>query len=193
MTKTASRDTDPAVVLIGMMGVGKSSVGRRLAARLGLPFLDADEEIEKAAGMTVEEIFDIHGETHFRQGERRVIARLLSGPPHVLATGGGAFLDPETRALIGERGVTVWMKAELDLLDARVKRRSNRPLLKKGPPRDILAKLMAERYPIYGEADLVVEVRDEPIETTVDRVLTALGDCPKAAHEVPPQPGKQPT
>ena len=166
------------IILIGLMGVGKSSVGRRLAARRRLSFLDADVEIEKAAGCTIEEIFGNHGEEHFRKGERRVIARLLSGPPHVLATGGGAFLDTETRALIQKSGLSIWLKAELDLLVARVSRRRDRPLLKKGDPRAILAKLMTERYPIYAEADLKVEVKDEPIETTVERVEEII-----AAHE----------
>jgi len=174
--RTASGQT---IVLIGMMGVGKSSVGRRLAARLGLPFLDADAEIEKAANATIEEIFTTHGEAFFRAGERRVIARLLSDPPHVLATGGGAFLDPETRALIKTRGISIWLKATLDLLAARVSRRTDRPLLKKGEPHDILAKLMTERYPIYGQADLTIEVQEEPIEITVERVAAALADYQK--------------
>ncbi len=199
MTKDPSTDkaTDrgPTIVLIGMMGVGKSSVGRRLAARLGLPFLDADEEIEKAAAATIEEIFETHGEAFFREGERRVIARLLSGPPCVLATGGGAILDPETRARIQARDITIWLQAELDLLVARVSRRSDRPLLKEGEPRDVLAKLMTERYPIYTQADLTVEVREEPVETTVDRVASALAEYRAGHHEGPgpSQSGKSPT
>ncbi|PCJ61116.1 MAG: shikimate kinase [Rhodospirillaceae bacterium] len=184
MTKETSQARDrtasgQTIVLIGMMGVGKSSVGRRLAARLGLPFLDADAEIEKAANATIEEIFTTHGEAFFREGERRVIARLLSDPPHVLATGGGAFLDPETRATIRTQGISIWLKATLDLLAARVSRRTDRPLLKKGEPHDILAKLMTERYPIYGQADLTIEVQEEPIEITVDRVAAALADYQK--------------
>ena len=171
------------IVLIGMMGVGKSSVGRRLAASLGLPFLDADAEIEKAANATIEEIFTTHGEAFFREGERRVIARLLAGPPHVLATGGGAFLDPETRASIQAQGVSIWLKATLDLLTARVRRRTNRPLLKKGDPHDILAKLMTERYPIYEQADLTIEVQEEPIEITVDRVAATLADYQKTTSQ----------
>lgn len=174
MTGTASNKGGPSIVLIGLMGVGKSSVGRRLAARLGLPFLDADAEIEKAAGRTIEDIFEIHGEPHFREGERRVIARLLGGPTCVLAAGGGAYLDPDTRALIRERGIAIWLEADLDLLLDRVGRRTDRPLLKKGDPRAILAKLITERYPIYAEADLKVEVKDESIEATVERVAKAL-------------------
>ena len=193
MTGKTPGEGDPAIVLIGLMGVGKSSVGRRLAARLGLPFLDADAEIEKAAGRTIEEIFEIHGEAHFRKGERRVIARLLSGPAQVLATGGGAFLDPETRALIHERGISIWLEAELDLLVARVSRRPDRPLLKKGDPRTILAKLIAERYPIYAEADLKVEVNDEPIEATVERVAEALAAYRKGTQASPRQSGKKTT
>ena len=184
MTKETSEALHPmapsqTIVFIGMMGAGKSSVGRRLAKRLGLPFLDADDEIEKAANATIDEIFTTHGEAFFRKGERRVIARLLSGPPHVLATGGGAFLDPETRALIQTEGVSVWLKVPLDILDARVSRRTNRPLLKNGNPHDILAKLMTERHPIYAQADLTVEVQEESIEITVERAAAALAEHQK--------------
>ncbi|MCE2509843.1 MAG: shikimate kinase [Alphaproteobacteria bacterium] len=185
MTGETSGEAGPMIVLIGLMGVGKSSVGRRLAARLKLPFLDADTEIEKAAGRTIEDIFEIHGEAHFRKGERRVIARLLSGPTCVLAAGGGAFLDPDTRALIRERGISIWLEGGLDLLVARVSRRPDRPLLKRGEPRDVLAKLIEERYPIYAEADLKVEVKDEPIETTVERVAEALAAYQKATPASP--------
>ena len=165
------------VALVGLMGVGKSSIGRRLAQRLALPFIDADSEIEAAAGATIEDIFQRHGEAAFRDGERRVIARLLESPPHVLATGGGAFMDASTRALIRARAVSIWLRADIELMLARVGRRGNRPLLKSGEPRAVLEQLMAERYPIYGEADLTVDSVDGPPEATLERVLAAL-----AAH-----------
>ena len=156
------------------MGAGKSAIGRRLAARLGLPFVDADAEIERAAGCSIEDIFAIHGEPAFRDGERKVIARLLSGPPHVLATGGGAFMDPETRAAIRAAGVSIWLRAELDLLVARVSRRNGRPLLAEGEPREVLRRLMDERDPTYAEADIVVDSVDGPHERTLQAVLRAL-------------------
>ncbi len=164
------------VALVGLMGVGKTSIGRRLGQRLGLPFIDADAEIEAAAGMSIEEIFQRHGEAAFRDGERRVIARLLEMPAHVLATGGGAFMDAATRALLRARAVTVWLRADLELMLARVSRRSlnNRPLLKGRDPRAVLEALMAERYPVYAEADITVDSLDGPAEATVDRVLEAL-------------------
>lgn len=162
------------IVLVGLMGAGKTNIGKRLAAKLRLPFVDADHEIEAAAGETIEEIFEKRGEAAFRDGERRVIARLLEGPPHVLATGGGAFMDPQTRAAIRERGISVWLRAELDVLVARVARRANRPLLKAGDPRAILGQLMDKRHPIYAEADLVVDSLDGPPEATLARVLDAL-------------------
>lgn len=163
------------VVLVGLMGAGKSAIGRRLAARLGLPFRDADVEIEKAAGCTIDEIFARDGESAFRTGERKVIARLLTeSPVHVLATGGGAFMDPRTRALVAEHGVSVWLNADLDILLARTARRSNRPLLKQGNPREILERLIAVRYPVYAGADLTVVSDEHPPEHTVDRVLEAL-------------------
>src|SRR5271167_1829632 len=142
------------VVLVGLMGAGKTKIGRRLAVRLGLRFFDSDPEIEAAAGETIEEIFANRGERVFRDGERRVIARLLAQPVHVLATGGGAFMDPATRELIGRRGVSLWLRADLDVLVSRVLRRSNRPLLKQGDPRAILAQLIERRYPLYAEADV---------------------------------------
>ena len=166
---------DCSIVLVGLMGAGKSAIGRRLASRLGMPFVDADEEIERAAGCSISDIFEIHGEAAFRDGERRVIARLLTRPPHVLATGGGAFMDPETRAAIRACGVSVWLRAELDLLVSRVSRRNNRPLLAGGDPRAVLERLMDERHPIYAEADVVVESRDGPHEQTVEAMLGALG------------------
>lgn len=176
-----------SIVLVGLMGAGKSSIGRRLAQRIGLEFLDADHEIERAAGCTIEEIFARFGEPEFRAGERRVIGRLLEDRgPIVLATGGGAFMDPETRARIRERGVSVWLRAELDVLYRRVVRRNNRPLLKQGNPREILERLIGVRYPVYAEADVVVESDDSPPETTVDKVIAALRACrPKLPPAAP--------
>ena len=172
------------IVLVGLMGAGKSKVGRRLALRLGLPFSDSDPEIEAAAGETIEEIFANRGEQVFRDGERRVIARLLAQPVQVLATGGGAFMDPMTRSLIGRRGVSLWLRADLDILVARVLRRNDRPLLKRGDPRVILAELMERRHPIYAEADLTVDSGAGSPEVTVNRVIAALAACPLAA--IPP-------
>lgn len=163
------------LVLVGLMGAGKSSIGKRLAQRLHVPFRDADAEIEDAAGCTIEEIFERHGEAAFRDGERRVIARLLTdATPHVLATGGGAFMDPETRARIKEFGVSIWLRADLDVLLKRVKKRNNRPLLKRGDPREILERLITERYPVYAEADLVVDSLDGPHDQVVDDVLAQV-------------------
>jgi shikimate kinase len=164
-----------SVVLVGMMGSGKSSIGRRLAARLAIPFVDADSEIEVAAGMTIPEIFEQHGEPYFRAGEARVIARLLDHGPQVLATGGGAFMNRDTRAAIGQKAVSVWLKAEVDVLMKRIKRRSDRPLLKNGDPAATLTALIAERYPVYAEADLTVLSRDVPHEAIVDEIVAALG------------------
>jgi shikimate kinase len=163
-----------SVVLVGMMGAGKSSVGRRLATRLGIPFVDADGEIEKAAGMTIAEIFSTHGEDYFRGGEKRVIARLLDSGPQVLATGGGAFMNPETRAAIRDKGISVWLRATLDVLSRRVKRRADRPLLKTANPIETLRRLMEERHPVYAEADLTVESRDVPHDTIVDEIIAGL-------------------
>lgn len=165
---------DRTVVMVGLMGAGKSSIGRRLAQRLGLPFVDADHEIETAAGCTIEEIFERFGEAAFRDGERRIIQRLLERPAHVLATGGGAFIDAETRARIKEAAVSVWLRADIDVLLRRVGRRTNRPLLKRGEPRDILAKLMDQRHPVYAEADICIDSVDGPTDATVDRVIAAL-------------------
>jgi shikimate kinase len=163
-----------SVVLVGMMGAGKSSVGRRLAARLSVPFIDADAEIEKAAGMTITEIFAAHGEPYFRAGETRVIARLLESGPQVLATGGGAFMNAETRSAIRTRGISVWLRATLEVLSRRIKRRGDRPLLKGADPAETLRRLLEERDPVYAEADLIVESRDVPHETIVDEVLAGL-------------------
>ncbi|MBX3455615.1 MAG: shikimate kinase [Ferrovibrio sp.] len=163
-----------SLVLVGLMGAGKSSVGKRLASRLGLPFFDADAEIERAAGASIPDIFAEHGEAAFRDGERRVIARLLDQSPIVLATGGGAFMNDDTRARIRACGFSIWLKAELDVLVRRTARRSNRPLLHAGDPRSILETLMAQRYPIYAEADLTVITGDGPHEDVVERIIAAL-------------------
>jgi shikimate kinase len=162
------------VVLIGLMGAGKSSIGRRLADRLGLPFVDADHEIEVAAGKSIPEIFADHGEEYFREGERRVIARLLENGPQVLATGGGAFMNEETRRLIEARGVSVWLRAELPLLLRRVQKRSDRPLLKTGDPEHVMKELMAKRYPVYAMADVTVESRDVQHTQMVNEVIKGL-------------------
>lgn len=175
-----------AIVLVGLMGAGKSKIGRRLAARLGLPFFDSDPEIEAAAGETIEEIFANRGERVFREGERRVIARLLGQPVHVLATGGGAFMDPVTRELIARRAVSLWLRADLDVLVSRVLRRSNRPLLKQGDPRAILAELIERRYPVYAEADVAVDSGEGSPEATVTRAIAALASCPLTT--LPPEP-----
>jgi shikimate kinase len=156
------------------MGAGKSSIGKRLARRLGLPFVDADHEIEAAAGCSIPDIFELYGEAAFRDGERKVIARLLDGAPIVLATGGGAFLDTETQARVRERGVSVWLRAPLDVLVRRIGRRGGRPLLKGKDPREALADLMERRYPIYSLADVTVDTGDEDMDTTVGRVLDAI-------------------
>lgn len=162
------------IVMVGLMGAGKTSIGRRLAARLGLPFVDADDEIEAAAGSSIEDIFDRLGEANFRDGERRVIARLLDGPPIVLATGGGAFMDAETRGRIAATGISVWLRADIDKLLRRTSRRNDRPLLKSGDPREILVRLMKQRHPIYQLADIVVDSFDAPAEETLRHVLDAV-------------------
>ena len=163
-----------SIVLIGLMGAGKTAVGRRLANRLDLPFTDADTEIEIAAGQTVSEIFTEHGEPYFRQGESRVIARLLQGGPQVLATGGGAYMDARTRANIKARGISIWLKAELPVLLHRVRRRDNRPLLASDDPDKVMRELMEKRYPIYAEADITVESRDVAHDLIVGDVVEAL-------------------
>ena len=168
------------IVLVGLMGAGKTKIGRRLAARLSLPFFDSDTEIERAAGETIEEIFRNRGEAVFRDGEHRVIARLLSQPIHVLATGGGAFMDPATRTVIARRGVSVWLRADLDVLLARVSRRNNRPLLQERNPRAVLAELIERRHPVYAEADLTIDSGDSAPELTVTRAIAALSACAKA-------------
>jgi shikimate kinase len=163
-----------AIVLVGLMGAGKTTVGRRLARALDMPFMDADTEIEAAAGCSISEIFDLFGEAEFRNGERKVIARLLDLPPHVLATGGGAFLDPQTRAKIAEKGVSVWLKADAKVLLKRVSRRNHRPLLQNGDQNAIIKRLVKERYPIYAEADITVETGHGPHDRAVRSVIDAL-------------------
>lgn len=167
---------DKTVVLIGMMGAGKTCIGRKMAERLGLPFVDADQEIAEAAGCAIPDIFALHGEAAFREGERRVIMRLLDEPVHVLATGGGAFMDERTREKIREKGISIWLRADIDLLLRRVSRRSNRPLLKQGDPREVLEALMAERDPVYAKADIIVDSVDGPRDAMVNKVMDALAD-----------------
>jgi shikimate kinase len=159
------------IVLVGLMGAGKTSLGKRLAKIFDLPFLDSDAEIEKAAGCTIAEIFERFGEAYFRDGERRVIERILTSEPCVMATGGGSFMDDKIRAMVKEHALSIWLRADLDTLVRRTsKRRDERPLLKTGDPRDILGKLIEQRYPIYAEADIVIDVNDEPPEKTSERV-----------------------
>jgi shikimate kinase len=171
----AARKAPPrSLVLVGMMGAGKTAVGRRLAAAFGLPFIDADEEIEKAAGCSISDIFALHGEAAFRDGERRVIARLLKQPVAVLATGGGAFMDARIRASIKASGISVWLKADLETLWHRVRRRSHRPLLNTPNPKETLEALMKTRYPVYAEADITVESSEGPLDETVNRAIGQL-------------------
>ncbi len=168
-----------SVVLVGMMGAGKSSIGRRLAARLMVPFVDADSEIETAAGMTIPEIFDKHGEPYFRAGEARVISRLLDGGPQVLATGGGAVMDARTRELIVAKGISVWLKADIEVLMRRTKRRGERPLV------DQIKTLLPLREPFYAQADLTVQSREEPHDAIVDELLEKLAGKLITAEEAP--------
>jgi shikimate kinase len=173
------------IVLVGMMGAGKSTIGRRLAARLQLPFVDADVEIEAAAGMTIPEIFEIHGEPHFRDGEARVIARLLESGPGVLATGGGSFMREETRQRIHDKAVSIWLKADADIIMRRVKRRADRPLLHTADPTATVTRLMTEREPIYQHADITIGSRDVPHEKIVEECVDALHRrlCGEAADD----------
>jgi shikimate kinase len=182
-----------SIVLVGMMGAGKSTIGRRLSARLRLPFLDADIEIEAAAGMSIPDIFETRGETDFRDGEARVIARLLDGGPCVLATGGGAFMRAETRNRIRDKAVSIWLKADVDIIMRRVKRRSDRPLLKTADPAATVGRLIEEREPVYQHADLTIWSRDVPHEKIVDECLEALhirlcGDGAASVANVTPDP-----
>ena len=165
-----------SLVLVGLMGAGKSTVGRRLAQTLKLPFRDADHEIEAAAGMTIPEIFAIHGEDHFRDGERRVIARLLQEGPIVLATGGGAFMNHETRLRIAEHGISLWLKADLDVLMRRVRKRTTRPLLQNPDPEGTMRRLMDLRYPVYATADLTIDSHEAPHDRVVADIVRALGE-----------------
>jgi shikimate kinase len=168
------RRLDKTLVLVGMMGAGKTSVGRRLAGTLGVPFRDADAEIELAAGCTINEIFERFGEPAFRAGERKVIARLLTEPPHVLATGGGALMDADTRARIHETAISVWLKAPIELLLERVTRKDTRPLLRNTDNRTALERLLREREPLYAQADLTIESDEGPQDAVVKRILAAL-------------------
>ena len=163
-----------SVVLVGMMGAGKSSIGRRLATRLNIPFVDADAEIEKAAGMSIPDIFATRGEPDFRTGEARVIARLLDGGPQVLATGGGAFKNADTRAAIAAKGVSIWLNADFETLMRRIKRRHDRPLLHTDDPAATLQQLIDVRYPIYGLADFTVQSREVPHDKIVDEIVAVL-------------------
>jgi shikimate kinase len=177
-----------SVALVGMMGAGKSSIGRRLALRLGIPFVDADVEIEKAAGMTISDIFAVRGETEFRTGEARVILRLLESGPQVLATGGGAFTNPDTRSAIGAKGISIWLKAEFDVLMKRIRRRHDRPLLKTDDPGATLRKLIEERDPVYALADLTVQSREVMHEKIVDEIVGALAGRMGVACATPGAP-----
>jgi len=164
-----------SIVLVGMMGVGKSSIGRRLAARLDVPFVDADAEIEKAAGMSIADIFARHGEADFRSGEARVIARLLDGGPQVLATGGGAVMNADTRAAIKAKGISIWLSAEFDVLMRRInKRKNDRPLLQTADPAATLRELLVAREPVYAQADLTVQSREVPHDAIVSEIMTSL-------------------
>jgi shikimate kinase len=177
-----------SIVLVGMMGAGKSTIGRRLAARLRLPFLDADIEIEAAAGMSIPDIFETHGEPHFRDGEARVIARLLDSGPAVIATGGGAFMREETRSRIRDRAISIWLKADVDVIMKRVKRRADRPLLQTEDPVATVSRLLEAREPVYQSADLTILSRDVPHDRIVDECIEALrarlcADAPAAEQK----------
>lgn len=174
---------DRPIVLVGMMGAGKTTVGRRLAVELGLPFRDADHEIEQAAGMSVSDLFAQHGEESFRRGEAQVIERLLSGPPIVLATGGGALLNEDTRALIAKSAISVWIRADVDTLVKRATRRPTRPLLKNGDPREIISRLLDQRTPLYERADLVIDSTGAAHAKTVATIVEALCDFVSRKHD----------
>ena len=175
-----------SIVLVGMMGAGKSSVGRRLSLRIGIPFVDADAEIEKAAGMAIPEIFALHGEPDFRAGEARVIARLLESGPQVLATGGGAFMNPSTREGIAAKGISVWLNADFDVLIRRIRRRQDRPLLATEDPAATLRNLIAIRAPEYAKADVSVQSRDVPHDKIVDEIVVALAEYLGVSLDHPP-------
>ncbi|MCR9214390.1 MAG: shikimate kinase [Proteobacteria bacterium] len=167
-------DDQRSIVLVGLMGAGKSSIGRRLASELKLPFKDADTEIETASNLSVTEFFEKHGEQAFRDGERKVIARLLDGPRQVLATGGGAFMDKDTQSLIEKKGLSVWLRADLDVIYKRCMKRNSRPLLRNGNPKATLKKLMEDRYPVYGKADITIDSGEGPHEIVVEKIINAL-------------------
>lgn len=166
--------TNRFIVLVGLMGAGKTSLGKRLAKLSGMTFVDSDTEIEKAAGCSIPEIFDRFGEAEFRAGERRVLERILEGEPAVVATGGGAFMDPTTRGLIRKKAISIWLRADLETLVRRTKRRDDRPLLKAGDPRDVLKRLIDERYPVYAEADIVLDVDDESPKEATERLIERI-------------------
>ncbi len=168
------------IALVGLMGAGKTTIGRRLAKTLDIPFVDADAEIEAAAGCTINDIFESHGEAEFRRGEHRVIARLLTSPPIVLATGGGAFMNTETRSLIQQTAISIWLRANLDILMKRVSKRGARPLLRRNNPREIMEKLIKERYPIYAQADIIVDNVDGPHEMMIKTIIDSLDELYKA-------------
>jgi shikimate kinase len=170
------------IALVGLMGVGKSSLGRRLASALDLPFSDTDEEIERAAGCTIAELFADRSEAEFREGERRVIARMLDDPPHVMATGGGAFANDSTRRLIKEKAISVWLDADVDVLVRRVARKAHRPLLRDKDPHEVLTRLAAEREPFYAQADIHISTGDKPHQAAVEAIIDALRDHVKGSH-----------
>jgi shikimate kinase len=175
-----------SIVLVGLMGAGKSTVGRRLASKLGLPFMDADHEIEAAAGMSIPDIFSIYGEDYFRDGERRVIARLLQEGPLVLATGGGAFMSEETRTRVAQSGISVWLKADIDVLMRRVRKRTNRPLLQNSDPEGTMRRLIEIRHPVYATADITVESHEAPHERIVNEIMRSLSAFLEARQGGPP-------
>jgi len=181
MNDKTDHSTDKSIVMIGLMGAGKTSVGKRLADAMGLPFVDSDDEIADAAGCPIPVIFEKHGEAAFRDLEERVIERLLHEPRCVIATGGGAYMRPETRARINADGITVWIRAELDILVERTGRRGGRPLLEQGNPREILQALMDERYPVYENADVIVDSGNDSHEVTVHQIIDALNQLDEAS------------
>jgi len=181
MSAILSPDSDKSIVMIGLMGAGKSSIGKRLADALGLAFVDTDDEIVKAAGCAIADIFELYGEQAFRDLEERVIERLLHEPRCVIATGGGAYMHPETRRRIEESAITVWLRADLDILVERTGRRGGRPLLEQGNPREILKSLIDQRHPVYANADIIIDTGPDGHDITVQRIVTALSEFAKAS------------
>lgn len=179
MNDKLASPSDKSIIMIGLMGAGKTSVGKRLADAMDLPFVDSDDEIADAAGCSIPVIFEKHGEPAFRDLEERVIERLLHGPRQVIATGGGAYMRPQTRARIEAGGTTVWLRAELDILVERTGRRGGRPLLEQGNPREILQNLMDERYPVYANADIIIDTGNDSHEVTVHQIIDALAQLDK--------------